>query len=182
MTKEEKYKLVEDLSDKLKNTDNFYIMDASGLTVAEVNAFRGMCFKKGLSYQVVKNTLIWKALETLEGGDFSAFKEEGVLKGFSGIVFSPESANEPAKVLKEYRKKHGKKDDPKILLKGASISMAVFVGDNQLEALSSIKSKNELIGDIVGLLQSPAKNVLGALQSGGQTLSGLVKTLSEREG
>ncbi len=181
MTKQEKYQFVEELSERMKNTDNFYIMDAAGLTVAEVNAFRGMCFKKGLSYQVVKNSLIWKALETLEGGDFSEFKEKGVLKGFSGIVFSPDSANEPAKVLKEYRKKHGKKDDPKILLKGASISLDVFVGDEQLEALSAIKSKNELIGDVVGLLQSPAKNVLGALQSGGQTIAGIIKTLSERE-
>jgi large subunit ribosomal protein L10 len=176
MTKEEKISLVNDLVAKLAETDYFYITDASGLTVSEVNEFRQMCFDKGLEYRVVKNTLIKKALDQLEA-DYEEFSTE-VLKGFSGIMFSPETGNLPAKVLKEYRKKHG---DDKVLLKGASIDSALYIGDNQLDALSQVKSKAELIGDVIALLQSPAKNVISGLKSGGDILAGILKTLEDRE-
>jgi large subunit ribosomal protein L10 len=175
MTREEKYQLVEELTERLAATDNFYIMDAAGMTVEQTNEFRRACFQKGLKYQVAKNALIKKALQNI-GGDFSAF-EGTALKGFSGIVFSPESASEPARMLKDFRK--AKKSD-KPLLKGASINRDLFIGDNQLEALCTLKSKAELLGEVIGLLQSPARNVISALQSSGQTLSGILKTLEEK--
>ncbi|GAA4849311.1 50S ribosomal protein L10 [Algivirga pacifica] len=178
MTKEQKFQLVEELGQKLAATDYFYIIDASTMTVAEINGFRKACFGKGLEYKVVKNKLIEKALDTLEA-DYSEFASAGVLKGMSGIIFSPESASEPAKVLKDFRKDMPK--DRKIpVLKGASVDGAIFAGDDKLESLSAIKSKNELIADVVALLQSPAKNVVSALQSSGQTITGILKTLEER--
>ncbi|MGB0523240.1 MAG: 50S ribosomal protein L10 [Flammeovirgaceae bacterium] len=177
MTKEEKYALVDELSEKLANTDYFYIANTAGMTVAQMSEFRGMCFNAGLEYKIVKNTLIAKALERLDNeADYTEF--DPVLKGTSGIIFSPEIANAPAKVLKEFKKKTGWDKD---LLKGASIDAAIFVGAEHLEALSNLKSKNELIGDVIGLLQSPANNVVRALQSGGNTISGLLKALEERE-
>ncbi len=179
MTREEKINVVQELTEKLKSTDYFYIADSSGMTVAEVNQFRKACFEKGIEYTVYKNTLIKKALENLDT-DYTEF--DSVLKGFSGVMFSPEVANLPAKVLKDFHKKSGKKDNPKPLLKGASIDTALYVGGDQLEALSQIKSKQELLGELIGLLQSPAKNVVSALKSGGDTLAGLLKTLEEREG
>lgn len=175
MTREEKQQLVGELSDKLSNTDYFYVTDASGLTVAQINDFRRMCFEKGLEYRVVKNTLIGKALETLDA-DYAEFSES-VLKGFSGIIFSPEVGNAPAKLLKDFHKKSNL-DKPS--LKGASIDSDVFIGADNLDLLSKLKSKDELLGEIIGLLQSPAKNVISALQSGGQTISGLLKSLEER--
>jgi len=179
MTKEEKYSLVEGLTEKLKGTNYFYVADASGMSVAQVNRFRKACFEKGIEYIVVKNTLIAKALENLEI-DFSEFSEE-VLKGFSGLMLSPEAGNIPAKLLKEFRKGQ-KKGSEKPQLKGASIDGAFFYGDNQLEALTQVKSKAELVGDIITLLQSPAKNVISGLQaSGGQKIAALLKTLSERD-
>ena len=178
MTKEEKYALVDELSDKLANTDYFYIADTAGMTVAQINDFRGMCFKAGLEYKIVKNTLISKALERLDTDtDYTAFNDS-VLKGTSGIIFSPEAANAPAKVLKEFKKKTKWE---KTLLKGASIDSALFIGAEHLETLSNLKSKTELIGDVIGLLQSPATNVLRALQSGGDTLTGLLKALEEKD-
>lgn len=179
MTKEDKVELVNELSEKLSKTNYFYITDAGGMTVAETNAFRRACYEKGIEYKVVKNTLIKKALER-QKGDYRELVEKA-LKGFSGIIFSPESASLPAKVLLDFRKKSAKKDDPKPLLKGAAIDATVFIGDNQLEALSTLKSKHELIGDIITLLQSPAKNVISALKGSGQKIAGIVKTLSERE-
>lgn len=175
MTREEKAQVLEELSVKLSENPNFYVTDASGLTVAEINRFRGICFEKGVEYKVYKNTLIQKALEKLDT-DYTEFF--GVLKGFSGIIFSSEdAANVPAKVLKEFRK--GGAEKP--ALKGASLQNEFYFGDENLKLLSELKSKNELIGEIIGLLQSPAKNVVSALQSGKSTLAGLVKTLSERE-
>lgn len=180
MTKEQKIQLVGELSEKLAATDYFYVIDSSTMSVAEINSFRQACFDKGIEYKVAKNTLIEKALDTLDA-DYAGFKDGGVYKGMSGIMFSPESAAEPAKVLKAFLKDMPK--DRKIpVLKAASIDSALFVGEDQLEALSTIKSKNELIGDVVGLLQAPATNVLGALQSGGQTITGILKSLEEREG
>jgi len=178
MTKEEKYALVDKLSEKLANTENFYIADTSGMSVAQINKFREMCFKSDLSYQIVKNTLIAKALERLDNGtDYSEFTDK-VLKGTSGIIFAGEVANAPAKVMKEF-KKDAKWENP--LLKGASIDGATFVGAEHLESLSTLKSKTELIGDVISLLQSPANNVVRALQSGGDTLTGLLKALEEKD-
>jgi large subunit ribosomal protein L10 len=175
MTKEEKAVVIQNLSEKFKETSNFYFTDASGLTVAEVNNLRRKCFEKGVEYRVVKNTLIKKALETIDA-DFSSLNDE-VLTGFSGIMFTDENANKPAQIIKDFQKTDSA-DRPK--LKGASIEYDLFIGSEHLDILAKLKSKNELIGEVIGLLASPAKNVVSALQSGGQTLSGLVKTLSEK--
>ncbi|MDJ1480126.1 50S ribosomal protein L10 [Cytophagaceae bacterium YF14B1] len=177
MTREEKAVIIQELTEKFQEKPFFYIMDASGMTVAQVNAFRRMCFEKGIEYRVVKNTLIRKALERIEG-DFTPFNDT-VLTGFSGVLFSNESGKAPAALIKEFRKKSGK-DKP--VFKGASVDASLFIGESSLETLYTLKSKNELIGEIVGLLQSPAKNVVSALQSGGNKLAGIVKTLQEREG
>ena len=176
MTREEKGQIIEELSTKFEENSNFYITDASGLSVEQINAFRQLCFNAGVEYGVYKNTLIQKALEKLDA-DYAEFTES-VLKGFSGIIFSKEVANTPAKVIKDFRKSDG---GEKPTLKGASIDHDLFVGEEHLKMLAELKSKNELIGDIIMLLQSPAKNVISALQSGSGTLAGLVKTLSERE-
>lgn len=176
MTREEKAQVIDELIEKFKSNGYFYVTDASGMSVAQVNDFRRLCHNKGLKYHVVKNTMVKKALEEIEG-DFTPFDEK-VLKGFTGIIFSQENGNLPAKTLKEFRKKSGK-DKP--LLKGASIDSDLFIGDNQLDALSELKSKPELIGDIIMLLQSPAKNVIASLQSGQHKLAGIIKTLSEKE-
>ncbi|MEO9967633.1 MAG: 50S ribosomal protein L10 [Reichenbachiella sp.] len=176
MTRAEKAVVIKELSEKFKETSNFYFTDASSLTVAEINDFRQKCFDNGVEYKVVKNTLIRKALETVDA-DFSSLNDE-VLTGFSGVMFTgAESANLPAKIIKEF-KKADSADRPK--LKGASIDYDLFIGEEHLSTLATLKSKKELIGEVIGLLQSPAKNVVSALQSGGTTLSGLVKTLSER--
>jgi large subunit ribosomal protein L10 len=179
MTREEKEVIINELSEKFANCANFYITDASGMTVEKTNAFRRVCFEKGIEYRVVKNTLIQKALERNGKGDFSSF-DGTVFKGFSGVMFSPENPKLPATLLKEFRKKNSKKDNPKPLLKGASINYDLFIGDNQLDALENLKSKEDLLGEIIGLLQSPVQNVLGALQSGGNTIHGVLKTLGER--
>lgn len=176
MNREEKSAIIDELIEKFKSINYFYITDASGMSVAQVNKFRELCFKKGVEYKVVKNTLIKKALDKLDT-DYTPF-DESVLKGFSGIIFSPEAGNAPAKLLKEYRKNTG---GEKPLFKGASIDTDLFIGENQLSALSELKSKDELIADIIFLLQSPANNVVSALTSGKSKLAGIVKTLSERE-
>lgn len=174
MTREDKAQLISDLTEKFKETDHFYITDTSGLTVAEVNKFRSMCFSKGVEYKMVKNTLIRKALESVEG-DFEPLND--VLKGTSGVMFVKENANVPAKIIKDF-----KKEDPeeRPTFKAASIDADLFIGEDQLGALASLKSKQELIGEVITLLQSPATNVLSLLQSGEQKLAGIVKTLSEK--
>jgi len=177
MTREEKGVLIESLTEKLKNTPYFYIADTSGMTVREINDFRRICFKKGLEYRIVKNTLIKKALQNLDT-DYSPF-DKSVLKGASGILFSTEIGNAPAKAIKEYRKKD--KNLTKPLLKGASIDTGLYIGEEYLDTLSELKSKDELLGEIISLLQSPAKNVISALQSGKHKLAGIIKTLSEKE-
>jgi len=175
MTKQEKTQVISDLATRFAENTNFYFADASGLTVAEVNRFRRLCFEKGVEYNVYKNTLIKKALETLDT-DYSSF-DDTVLKGFTGIIFSKESGNLPAKLIKEFRKS-GSVEKP--IFKGASIDTDLFIGEENLDALSKLKSKFELIGDVIMLLQSPAKNVISSLQSGQHKLSGILKTLSER--
>jgi large subunit ribosomal protein L10 len=174
MTREEKAQIIEALSEKFAAHAHFYLADASGLTVEQVNAFRRICFKHGVEYGVYKNTLIRKALEKQNGVDYSPMF--GALKGFSGVIFSKESGNLPARVLKEYHKKL----EGRPALKAASIDSDLFIGPEHLNTLSELKSKNELLGEIILLLQSPAKNVLSALLSGQQKIGGIVKTLEER--
>lgn len=176
MTREEKAVVIEDLVQKFSDNSHFYITDASGMSVADTNALRRLCFEKGVEYRVFKNTLIQKALERMDT-DYTPF-DDAVLKGFSGIMFSAENANAPAKLIKEFRKKSGNQSP---VLKGASIDTDLFIGDENLNTLSELKSKAELIGEIIGLLQSPAKNVISGLQGAGGKLAGILKTLSERE-
>lgn len=174
MTREEKSQIIEELSEKFANNAHFYITDASGFTVAQVNNFRRLCYKSGIEYKVYKNTLIKKALEKQEGTDFSPLFKS--LKGFSGVMFSREIGNAPAKIIREFRSKI----EGKPVLKAASINSDLFVGDENLTMLSELKSKNELIGDVIALLQSPAKNLISALTSSKNTVAGLVKALEER--
>jgi large subunit ribosomal protein L10 len=176
MTREEKAVVIDELSQKFADTPYFYITSASGMSVDEVNQLRRLCFERGVEYRVIKNTLIKKALETLTT-DYTPF-EESVLRGFSGVMFHPESGKVPAQLIKDFRKKSGK---DKLKLKGASVDLSLFIGADQLEILVSLKSKQELLGEVIGLLQSPAKNVISALQSGGNKLAGIIKTLSEKE-
>lgn len=173
MTKAEKTQMIAELSEKFANSDYFYLTDFISLTVEQVNNFRRLCFENDVEFKVVKNTLIKKALEKhAEEKGFDALYE--ALKGSTAIMFA-ETGNLPAKLITEFRKKNEKP-----LLKAAYIDTAVYMGDDQLDTLKSIKSKEELIGDIIVLLQSPAKNVIGSLNSGGNTLSGLLKALEER--
>lgn len=175
MTKEEKINVIAELSEKFRSNAHFYITDTSGFTVAEINKFRALCYKQGIEYKVYKNTLIKKALEGMEA-DYTAL--DSALKGVSGVMFSKENANAPAKLIKGFQKEDPK-DRPRF--KAASIFTDIFLGENQLDALVRLKSKQELIGDVIALLQSPAKKVLSALLSGEHKLAGIVKTLSERE-
>ena len=173
MTREEKAQVIEDLTAQLADNNNIYIADISGLNAGNTSDLRRACFKANVSLAIVKNTLLAKAMEASDK-DFGELPS--VLKGNSSLMFA-ETGNAPAKVIKDFRKKAKKP-----LLKGAFIEEAIFIGDDQLETLVSIKSREELIGEIVGLLQSPAKNVVSALQSGGGKLSGILKTLSQKEG
>ncbi len=173
MTREEKSQVIEDLTAQLAENANIYLADISGLDAGTTSNLRRACFKANVSLKVVKNTLLAKAMENSEK-DFGNLPE--VLKGNTSILFS-ETGNAPAKIIKEFRKKS---DKP--LLKGAFLEEAIFVGDDNLDALVNIKSKEEVIGDIIGLLQSPAKNVISALKSSGGKLAGILKTLSEKEG
>lgn len=175
MTKEEKGQVIEELKAKFQANDFFYITDAAGMTVAQVNAFRKACFEKGLEYRVVKNTLIKKALQVIDC-DYTPF-DASVLKGFSGVIFSKENGKLPAVMLKEFHKQQKTK---KPELKGASIDKGLYIGAESLEQLVKLKSKQEMIGEVIGLLQSPAKNVVSALQSAPNKLAGIVKTLQER--
>lgn len=174
MTSEEKSKYVDELVAELNEAGVFYLADTSELTVESVNALRRSCFKNNIKLRVVKNTLLKKAMEQVTDKDFGELTT--VLAGPTSIMYS-EAGNAPAKVIKDFRKKH---DKP--ILKGAFIEEAVYIGDNQVDFLVAIKSKDELLGDIIALLQSPAKNVVSGLQSGGNKLSGLLKALSEKEG
>ncbi|WP_437921908.1 50S ribosomal protein L10 [Sphingobacterium sp. LRF_L2] len=171
MRKEEKQEIVQALAEQIKSYGNFYITDTADLTVDKVNNIRRKCFDQGIIIQVAKNSLIEKAL--IEAG-IDSEELRSVLKGASTLLFS-ETGNAPAKLIKELRK-----SGDKPVLKAAYIQETAFVGDDQLNALVSLKSKDELVADIIAALQSPAKNVISALQSGGNTISGLVKALEER--
>ena len=171
MNKQEKNKMIEVLDGMLKDNNNFYLADISGLTAEENSALRRLCFKREVSLQVVKNTLLKKAFEK-NSTDFSELYS--VLVGNTSIM-QAEAANSAAKVIKEFREKNEKP-----ILKAAYLEESLYIGDENLSSLADIKSKNELIGDIITLLQSPAKNVITSLQSGGNKLSGIVKALQER--
>ena len=173
MRKEDKKVLIDSLAQKLEETNNFYITDIAELNAEDTSNLRRLSFKNDIKVVVVKNTLLKKAMDSVEK-DYSELYP--TLVGNTAIMFT-EAGNAPAKMIKEFRKK---KEKP--LVKGAYIEETVYIGDDQLDFLVSIKSKDELIADIVALLQSPAKNVISSLQSGGSTLSGILKTLSEKEG
>ncbi len=171
MTREEKNQQIESLTEVLKGTDIIYIADIAGLDAEQTSNLRRLCHKNGITLNVVKNTLLKKAMERSEKSFDELFP---TLKGNTSIMIS-DTGNAPAKLIKEFRKKA---DKP--ILKGAYVGESVYIGDDKVEALSSLKSKEELIGDVIMLLQSPAKNVVSALQSGKNTLAGLMKALEER--
>lgn len=172
MTRAEKDQLVDNLATKLTSNPNFYLTDVSGLDMVNTSKLRKSCFEKNISITVAKNTLLKRAMDKVDA-DYSELY--ATLKGNTAIMFT-ESASEPAKLITKFRKKN---DKP--LLKAAYLEESLYIGDENLKMLSSIKSKDELIGEVIGLLQSPAKNVISALQSGGGKLAGIVKTLSERQ-
>lgn len=173
MTREDKAIVIDKLKDKFSSATFFYIADSSELNVEQINQFRGMCFDKGVEMTVVKNTLIKKALEAAST-DNNYEELYDSLKGPSSVMFA-DIANSPAKVIEEFRKSF---DKP--VLKAAYIDSSIYLGDEALKELAALKSKEELIGDVILLLQSPIKNVLSSLQSGGSTLAGIVKTLQDR--
>ena len=175
MTKAEKTAVIEELKVKFENSSFFYVTDSSTLTVEQVNDLRGQLFEQGIEMRVVKNTLARKALEAApaeKGFDISLLDS---LKGPTALMFT-DVANAPGKVIKKFRGKDGEKPT----VKSAYIDSAIYIGDDQLDALATIKSKEELLGELIGLLQSPMKNLLGQLQSGQNTISGLLKALEAR--
>lgn len=175
MTKAEKTLAIEELSGKFANSKYFYLTDCSELNVETINKLRRTCFENNIQLKVVKNSLIKKALEkAAETNDENYNEIYGVLKGASALMFT-ETGNAPAKLIKKFRE-----ENEKPLIKAAFVESDVYVGDDQLEALVNIKSKEELIGDIILLLESPIKNLMGSLQSGGNTISGILKALEER--
>ncbi len=171
MTREEKATVIEDLKVQLAHNATIYLADISGLNAATTADLRRACFKANIKLAVVKNTLLAKAMEASDK-EFGDLPE--VLKGNTSLMIA-EVANGPAKLIKTFRKKS---DRP--LLKGAYVEEAVYIGDENLDALVNIKSKEEVIGDIIALLRSPAKNVISGLKSGGGKLAGILKTLSEK--
>lgn len=173
MKKEEKGLIISKIADTIKEYGCFYVVETAGLDAEKTSALRRECFKKEIKLMVVKNTLLHKALESLEG-DYTELYP--ALKGASSLMCA-NVGNAPAKLLKSFRKK----DDVLPRLKAAYVEETVYVGEDQLETLANIKSKNELIADVVALLQSPAKNVISALQSGGNTIHGILETLSKKE-
>ena len=171
MNREDKNQVIANLKGKLEENPHFYLTDISEMTVEDSNKLRGAFHEQGIRIEVVKNTLLKKAMESAEA-DYSPLYD--VLKGNTSIMFT-EVGNVPAKVIEKFRK-----SNEKPILKGAYVEESVYIGDDQVKVLSSIKSKDELIGDIIGLLQSPAKNVISGLKGSGSKLSGILKTLSEK--
>ena len=171
MKKEDKTAIIEQITATLKEYNHFYLTDTSSLNAAKTSELRSICFKNEIKLVVVKNSLLKKALESLDS-DFSPLY--GSMKGSTSLMFC-NTGNAPAKILENYKKQGVP------ALKAAYVEESFYVGADQLDALVHIKSKNELIADVVALLQSPAKNVISALQSGANTLHGVLKTLSDRE-
>jgi large subunit ribosomal protein L10 len=169
----QKRDIVENIVEKINENGHFYITDIEALNAEDTSTLRRKCFENDIEIVVVKNTLFRKALDQI-GGDFEDL--HGVLKGSSSVLFC-KTANIPAKLIKEFR--NNGKDKP--VLKGAFAQQSIYIGDDQLDSLVSIKSKEELVGDIIALLQSPIQQVIGSLNSGKSTIAGIVKTLSEKE-
>ncbi len=175
MKREEKAAVIEELSSQFKTSRYFYITDHSTLNVERTNSLRRLCFEKGIQLSVVKNSFIQKALERASEENNENYSELiDALKGFSAVMFT-EQGNIPAKLIKEFRG-----DDERPIVKAAFIDSAIYIGDENLDALTKIKSKAELLGELIGLLQSPVQNLLGSLQYGSNTIGGLLKTLEER--
>jgi large subunit ribosomal protein L10 len=171
MNRDEKNRIIDSLTDTLSNAKHFYLTDISELNAETTSKLRRACFEKDIKLVVVKNSLLKKALEKFKGkyeGLYNALKE-------STSIMITDKNNVPAKLIKEFRK-----TNKKPILKAAFVEESIYIGDDQLDALSGIKSKEELIGDLILLLQSPARNVISGLQSGGNKLAGIVKTLSEK--
>ncbi|NBC24689.1 MAG: 50S ribosomal protein L10 [Bacteroidetes bacterium] len=175
MTRQEKAIAIEELKNKFETAEFFYLTDASAMSVAEVTDLRGRLYEKGVEMKVVKNKLAIKALEEFES-DRNFESVYPFFKGPTALLFT-DTANIPAKVIREFREDHERP-----ILKAAYIQADLYEGDEQIKPLSELKSKEDLIGEIVVLLQSPAKNVISALSSGGQTLAGLVKAIQEKKG
>ncbi|HBX50778.1 MAG: 50S ribosomal protein L10 [Bacteroidetes bacterium RIFOXYA12_FULL_35_11] len=171
MKKEDKNKIIEVLANEISNYAHFYLTDISELNAENTSKLRRTCFDKNVKLIVAKNTLLKLALDKA-GKDSSLFTD--VLTGATSIMLS-DTGNAPGKLIQEFRR-----TNKKPLLKAAYVEESLYIGDTELDALANLKSRDELIGDIIMLLQSPAKNVISALQSGGQILSGIVKTLSEK--
>jgi large subunit ribosomal protein L10 len=171
MKQEEKSLIIDAIAKDLADYPHIYITDISGFTVETVNNLRKQCYRKNIKLKVVKNTLLKRAMEQ-SPVDYSEIYP--ALKGVSSMMLS-DTGNAPAKLIKDFR---GKKHKPAV--KAAFIEECTYFGDDQLDYLCAIKTREELIGDLVGLLQSPARNVISALQSGGGKLAGIVKTLAER--
>ena len=175
MKKEDKSTIIKQLESTLGEYAHFYLADIGGLNAAQTNNLRRICYKEDIKLVVVKNTLLQKALDNLSV-DFSELYCS--LKGETSLMLS-NTANVPARVISEFSKQKSNKLK-KPILKAAYVEESFYIGENYLEALLHVKSKNELIGELIALLQSPAKNVISALQSGGTTIHGVLKTLSER--
>jgi large subunit ribosomal protein L10 len=173
MTKDQKNEVIELLKDKFAQYDNFYVTNTESLSVAQVGKLRRICFSKNVEMKVAKNTLIRKALENLDNKKYAGVYES--LNGVTALMFS-ENAKEPALIISSFRK-DGNLEKP--VLKAAFIGGDVFAGDGQLKALVTLKSKHELIGEVIGLLQSPAKRVISGLNAGAK-LAGLVQALEAR--
>ena len=176
MKKEDKGLIIEQLTETLKTYSHFYLTDIETLNAAKTSALRRLCSKKEVKLIVVKNTLFKKALENV-GTDYSALY--GSLVGNTAVMFS-DAANAPARLIKEFTKDVRKGEVGKPQLKAAYVQESFYVGSEYLDALVNLKSKEELVADVVALLQSPVKNVISALQSGGQSIHGILKTLEER--
>ena len=172
MRREEKNAIIDSLTERLKEYNHFYLTDTAQLNAADTSDLRRKCFENNVKLVVVKNTLLKRALEQSEGNFEELYP---VLKGTTSIMFA-QTGNGPARLIKEFRKRH---DKP--VLKGAYVQESVFIGESMLDTLISVKTKQELIGDIILLLQSPARNVISALQSGGNKLHGVLETLSKKE-
>ncbi len=172
MKRTEKEVIINDLQEQVNAYSHFYLTDISGLNAEDTSDLRRLCFKQDVKLVVAKNTLLRKALDNSEK---NAEELYDALKGNTTVMFA-ETGNAPAKLIKDFRKKHNRP-----ILKAAFVEESVYMGENQLETLVTVKSKDELIADVVALLQSPMKTLLSQLQSGGDTIHGVLETLKERE-
>jgi len=171
MKRSEKHEIISSLTEQINSSTHFYLTDIESLNAARTSDLRRLCDKQKVKLVVVKNTLLRLALEA---SNKDAKELYDVLNGNTSVMFC-ENANIPAKLIKDFKKKNKKP-----ILKGAYVQESVYIGEDQLDVLITIKSKNELLGEVIGLLQSPMKNVIGALQNGGTTIHGILKTLSEK--